>query len=112
MPFGLNTRGQNAWWFHGGGEKLMNDFYAKHKIYAIVAANTGAQMGGWWRKEIKSVADMKGVKFRIGGMAGLIMAKLGVVPTQLAAPDIYPALEKGTIDAAEWVGTTTTRNWA
>ena len=61
-------------------------------------------MGGWFRKEIKSVADLKGVKMRIGGMAGLIMAKLGVVPQQLGAPDIYPALEKGTIDAAEWVG--------
>ena len=61
-------------------------------------------MGGWFRKEIKSVADLKGLKFRIGGMAGLILAKLGVVPQLIGGPDIYPALEKGTIDAAEWVG--------
>ena len=71
---------------------------------SFLAGNTNCQMGGWWRKEIKSVADLKGVKMRIGGMAGLIMAKLGVVPQQLGAPDIYPSLEKGTIDAAEWVG--------
>ncbi len=76
----------------------------EHGCIALLAGNTGCQMGGWWRKEIKTVADMKGIKMRIGGMAGLIMAKLGVVPQQLGAPDIYPALEKGTIDAAEWVG--------
>ena len=84
--------------------KLMNEFSKKYNLYGLVGGNTGAQMGGWFRKEIKSVADLKGVKFRIGGLAGLIMAKLGAVPTQLAASDIYPALEKGTIDAAEWVG--------
>src|SRR6185436_7151219 len=78
--------------------------YKDYGILSFLAGNTNCQMGGWWRKEIKTVADMKGVKMRIGGMAGLIMAKLGVVPQQLGAPDIYPALEKGTIDAAEWVG--------
>jgi TRAP-type mannitol/chloroaromatic compound transport system substrate-binding protein len=82
----------------------MAPLYKDYGIIANLAGNTCCQMGGWWRKEIKTVADLKGVKFRIGGMAGLIMAKLGVVPQQLAAPDIYPALEKGTIDAAEWVG--------
>jgi TRAP-type mannitol/chloroaromatic compound transport system substrate-binding protein len=104
MPFGLNTRGQNAWWFHGGGEKLMNDFYAKHKIYAVVAGNTGAQMGGFFRNEVKTVADLKGLKFRIGGFGGKVFSKVGVVPTSIAGGDIYPALEKGAIDGAEWVG--------
>jgi TRAP-type mannitol/chloroaromatic compound transport system substrate-binding protein len=102
--FGGNTRQQTAWWHFGGGSEAMAPLYKDYGIVALLGGNTACQMGGWWRKEIKSVADLKGVKFRIGGMAGLIMAKLGVVPTQLAAPDIYPALEKGTIDAAEWVG--------
>ena len=104
VPFGLNARQQNAWWMHGGGEKLMNEFYAKHKIHGLLAGNTGCQMGGWFRKEIKTVDDMKGLKMRIGGFAGQVMAKLGVVPQQIAGGDIYPALEKGTIDGAEWVG--------
>ena len=103
-PFGLNTRGQNAWWYHGGGEQLMNEFYAKHKIYAICAGNTGAQMGGFFRNEIKTVADLKGLKFRIGGFGGKVISKVGVVPTSIAGGDIYPALEKGAIDGAEWVG--------
>ena len=83
---------------------LMNEFFAKYSVHGITAGNTGAQMGGWFRKEIKTVADMKGLKFRIGGFAGKVMQKLGVVPQQIAGGDIYPALEKGTIDAAEWVG--------
>jgi TRAP-type mannitol/chloroaromatic compound transport system substrate-binding protein len=102
--FGMNARQQTAWWHFGGGSEAMAPLYKDYGCVAHLAGNTCCQMGGWWRKEIKSVADLKGVKFRIGGMAGLIMAKLGVVPQQLAAPDIYPALEKGTIDAAEWVG--------
>jgi len=102
--FGMNTRQQNAWWYHGGGEQIMAPLFSEYGCKAILAGNTGCQMGGWFRKEIKSVADLKGLKFRIGGMAGLILAKLGVVPQLIGAPDIYPALEKGTIDAAEWVG--------
>ena len=104
VPFGMNARQQTAWWNFGGGAEAMAPLYKDYGIISMLAGNTGCQMGGWWRKEIKSVADLKGVKFRIGGMAGLIMQKLGVVPTQLGAPDIYPALEKGTLDAAEWVG--------
>ena len=102
--FGMNNRQQNAWWHFGGGEQAVNQLYKDYGCIGILSGNTGCQMGGWFRKEIKSVADLKGLKMRIGGMAGLIMAKLGVVPQQLGAPDIYPALEKGTIDAAEWVG--------
>ncbi len=104
IPFGLNARQQFAWMHHGGGIELMRDFYKDFGIHNLPAGNTGAQMGGWFRKEIKSVADLKGLKMRIGGTAGLVLTKLGVVPQQIGAPDIYPALEKGTIDAAEWVG--------
>ena len=104
IPFGLNSRMQNAWQFQNGGMELMNAFYAKHNIYAIPAGNTGCQMGGWFRKEIRTPADLNGLKMRIGGFAGRILQKLGVVPQQVAGGDIYPALEKGTIDAAEWDG--------
>jgi TRAP-type mannitol/chloroaromatic compound transport system substrate-binding protein len=104
VPFGLNQRMQDAWMYEGGGIDLLNEFYAKHSIYGLPMGNTGAQMGGWYRKEIKTIDDIKGLKMRIGGFAGAVLAKLGGVPQQIAAGDIYPALEKGTIDAAEWVG--------
>jgi TRAP-type mannitol/chloroaromatic compound transport system substrate-binding protein len=104
VPFGLNTRQQNAWYYDGDGLKLMNEFGKKFNVYSLVSGNTGAQMGGWFRKEINTVDDLKGLKFRVGGWAGKTLQKLGVVPQQIAAGDIYPALEKGTIDAAEWVG--------
>ena len=95
---------QNAWCYYGGGIDLFNEFYDNHSIYALPGGNTGAQMGGWFRKEINTVADLKGLKMRIGGFGGKVMSRLGVVPQQIAGGDIYPALEKGTIDAAEWVG--------
>src|SRR5262245_39967333 len=104
VPFGLNTRQMNAWLKFGGGEGLLNDFYKNYKVYGIATGNTAGQMGGWFRKEINTVEDLKGLKMRIGGFAGMVMQKLGVVPQQIAGGDIYPALEKGTIDAAEWVG--------
>jgi len=95
VPFGLNARLMNSWLYEGGGNDLLNAFYAKHNLYGMPAGNTGVQMGGWWRKEITSLADMQGVK---------VVEKLGVVPQQIPGGDIYPALERGTIDAAEWVG--------
>lgn len=104
VPFGLNMRMQNAWFYYGGGNDLMNEFYATHGITAFPCGNTGAQMGGWFRKEINTVEDMKGVKMRIGGFGGKVAERLGVVPQQIAGGDIYAALEKGTIDATEWVG--------
>src|SRR5215218_5784261 len=104
VPFGLNTRMQNAWMYHGGGAELMNEFYKKFNIIALPCGNTGCQMGGWFRREVKEVADLRGLKMRIGGFAGTVMAKLGVVPQQIAGGEIYAALERGTIDAAEWVG--------
>jgi len=104
IPFGLNTRQQNAWLYRGGGSELLREFFKDYNIVPIPAGDTGTQMGGWFRKEIKTVDDLKGLKFRIGGFAGKVLAKLGVVPQQIPGSDIYPALEKGTIDAAEWVG--------
>ncbi|NJM35348.1 MAG: TRAP transporter substrate-binding protein [Rhodomicrobium sp.] len=104
IPFGLNSRQQNAWNYYGGGIGLLNEFYAGFNIYGLPCGNTGAQMGGWFRKEINTVADLNGLKMRIGGFGGSILTKLGVVPQQIAGGDIYPALEKGTIDATEWVG--------
>jgi TRAP-type mannitol/chloroaromatic compound transport system substrate-binding protein len=104
VPFSLNARQQNAWYYDGDGLKLMNEFAKKFNVHAMVGGNTGAQMGGWFRNEIKTVDDLKGLKMRIGGWAGKTLEKLGVVPQQIAGGDIYPALEKGTIDAAEWVG--------
>ncbi len=103
-PFTLNSRMQNAWYAYGGGRELLDDFYAKQGVKGFFTGNTGAQMGGWFRKEINTVEDLNGLKFRVGGFAGTILAKLGVSPQVLAGGDIYPALEKGTIDAAEWVG--------
>ena len=104
VPFGPNQRLNQAWYMHGGGRELLNELYKNYNVTTFLAGNTGCQMGGWFRKEIKTVDDLKGLKMRIGGFAGRVMAKLGVVPQQLAGGDIYPALEKGTIDAAEWVG--------
>ena len=104
VPFGLNSRQQSAWLYHGGGNDLLNEFLKDYNVYALPAGNTGAQMGGWFRKEVRTAADFNGLKMRIGGFAGKVLQKLGSVPQQLAGGDIYPALEKGTIDAAEWVG--------
>src|SRR5690242_15037761 len=104
VPFGLNTRQQMAWMYQGGGIDLFREFFKDYNVTQFPAGQTGAQMGGWFRKEIKTVEDLKGLKFRIAGLAGQILAKLGVVAQVIAGGDIYPALEKGTIDAAEWVG--------
>src|ERR1035438_3500222 len=103
-PFGLNSRQQNAWFYDGEGQKLIDEFGAKYNVKALLAGNTGTQMGGWFRKEVNTVEDLKGIKMRIGGWAGKTLQKLGAIPQQIAGGDIYPALEKGTIDAAEWVG--------
>lgn len=104
LPFGLNARAQNTWLYEGGGLPLLDEFYANYGVMMLPLGNTGAQMAGWYRKEIKTLADLKGLKFRVGGLAGMTLSKLGVVPQQLGAGDLYPALEKGVIDAAEFVG--------
>lgn len=104
VPFGLNARGMNAWYYDHGGIDLMNTFYHAQNLHMLPGGNTGAQMGGWWRKEINIAADLQGVKMRISGIGGKVMEALGVAPQQLAGGEIYPALERGAIDAAEWVG--------
>jgi TRAP-type mannitol/chloroaromatic compound transport system substrate-binding protein len=104
VPFGLNTRQMNAWLAYGGGLEMLNELYGTFGILGIPFGNTTAQMGGWFRKEIKTLDDMKGLKFRVGGVAGQVLSRLCVVPQQIPPGDIYPALEKGTIDAAEWIG--------
>ena len=105
IPFGLNSRQMTAWMVHGNGMKLMREHYAKFNIVNFMLGNTGTQMGGWFRKEIKSPADFKGMKMRLGGgLVGEVMQKLGAVPQSIPGGEIYQALEKGTLDAAEWVG--------
>jgi len=104
VPFGPNMRLNQAWYMLGGGKEVLNEFFKSYNVTSLLAGNTGCQMGGWFRKEVTSVDDLKGLKFRIGGFAGRVLQKLGAVPQQIAGGDIYPALEKGTIDGAEWVG--------
>jgi TRAP-type mannitol/chloroaromatic compound transport system substrate-binding protein len=104
VPFGLNARQQHSWWYFGGGEKIVNESLARFNTTSIPAGNSGVQMGGFFRKELNTLDDLKGLKFRIGGMGGQVLARLGVVPQQIAPGDLYPALERGTIDAAEFVG--------
>jgi TRAP-type mannitol/chloroaromatic compound transport system substrate-binding protein len=104
VPFGPDARQMNAWYYFGGGVDMTNKFFNKNGLHAFPCGNTGAQMGGWFRKEINGLDDLKGLKMRIAGIGGKVMAKLGVVPQQIAGGDIYPSLEKGTIDAAEFVG--------
>lgn len=104
IPFGLNSRQMSAWMFEGNGLKLMREFYRNFNIINFPCGNTGAQMAGWYRKEIKSIADIKGLKFRVGGFAGKVVERLGGVPQNIPGGEIYQSLEKGTIDAAEWIG--------
>jgi TRAP-type mannitol/chloroaromatic compound transport system substrate-binding protein len=104
IPFGLNSRQMTAWMYEGNGLKLMREFYTKYNIINFPGGNTGAQMGGWFRKEVKGLADVKGLKFRIGGFGGKVLERIGGVPQNIPGGEIYQALEKGTIDAAEWVG--------
>lgn len=105
LPFGLTAQQQNAWLYDGGGLKMLQDFYQKKfRIIQFPAGNTGAQMGGWFRKEINTAADLQGLKMRIPGLGGQVMSKLGVTVQVLAGGDIFQALQTGAVDAAEWVG--------
>jgi len=104
LPFGLSSRQHWSWLTHGGGRELYAEVYRDQGVVGIPAGNTAAQMGGWFRKEIKSVDDLKGLKFRIAGYGGNVLGKLGVIPQLIGGADIYPALERGVIDGAEWVG--------
>lgn len=104
LAFGLNARQHNAWVQYGGGLKLLRELYAQYNIHNFVVGNVNVQMGGWFRKEIKTPAELEGLKMRIGGIGGMVFSKMGAIPQQIPPSDIYSALEKGTIDAAEWIG--------
>lgn len=105
LPFGLTAQQQNAWLYEGGGLALMQDLYArKFNVIQFPAGNTGTQMGGWFNREINTVADLQGLKMRILGLGGQVMARLGVTVQALPGGEILPALESGAIDSAEWVG--------
>src|SRR5690625_981670 len=104
VPFGLAPRQQNAWLTYGGGRELMDELYSNYNAIAIPCGNTGAQMGGWFREKIKTADDFKGLRIRTPGLLSMVYEKLGAIPQQIAAADIYPAMEKGSLDAVEWVG--------
>ncbi|NEN75344.1 ABC transporter substrate-binding protein [Pelistega sp. NLN82] len=104
VPFGLNARQMFAWMTEGNGMTLLRELFEPANIVNFMMGNTGAQMGGWYRKPLTSLEDLKGLKMRTAGMNGSLLSRLGVVPQQLASGDIYPALEKGTLDAVELVG--------
>ncbi len=103
VPFGMNARQMDAWVIGGGGQQLLDEFYSNYNVYSFLGGNTGVQMGGWYRKQINTLEDIKGLKIRIAGLGGEILSRMGAIPQQIAGADIYPSLEKGTIDAAEWV---------
>ncbi|HRK84473.1 TRAP transporter substrate-binding protein DctP [Alcaligenes ammonioxydans] len=104
IPFGMNSRQLTAWMYHGNGLKLTRDFYANYNIVNFPCGNSGVQMGGWFRKQINTPDDIRGLKIRIGGLPGKVIEKLGGIPQNIAGGEVYQALEKGVIDAAEWVG--------
>ncbi|SFV63202.1 TRAP transporter solute receptor, unknown substrate 6 [hydrothermal vent metagenome] len=104
MPLGLTSEEMITWLKFGGGYELWRELYAKFNLYPLIGGTTGPQMGGWFKKEINSLADLKGLKMRIPGLGGEVMKRLGVNPVLLPAGDIYTSLERGTIDATEWVG--------
>jgi TRAP-type mannitol/chloroaromatic compound transport system substrate-binding protein len=104
IPFGLNTRQLYAWLMHGGGLDMLNEIYAEFGIISYPTNSTGGQMGGWFREPVNSLSELRGLRFRIPGIGGEVMSRLGVTVQNLAQPEIYPALERGAIDATEWVG--------
>jgi TRAP-type mannitol/chloroaromatic compound transport system substrate-binding protein len=104
IPFGLNARQQIAWLNYGGGNEALKSLFDDHNVIPAITGNTGTQMGGWLKREINELSDIKGLKMRIGGLAGQVFSELGAVPQQIPGSDIYPSLEKGVIDGAEWVG--------
>ena len=104
LPFGLTTRQHNAWMYYGGGMELLRDFYKEYGVMNFPGGNTGTQMGGWFRTPFKTLSDLKGLKIRIPGLGGQVWLRMGAVPQNIPGGDIYPALERGTIDATEWIG--------
>ena len=104
IPFGLTARQYNSWAYHGGGQDIMKDLFADYGILSFPGGNTGTQMGGWFNRKINSLSDLRGLTMRIPGLGGHVMDRLGISVQQIPGGEIYPALERGVIDAAEWVG--------
>lgn len=104
MPFGMIASEQYAWFYHGGGMELMNELYEPYGLMSFPGGNTSNQMGGWFQKEINTVNDLQGLKIRIPGFAGEVLAKVGAKPTNIPPGELFTSLERGTIDALEWVG--------
>lgn len=104
IPFGMSAQGMYSWVISGGGQSLWDELYAPHGVKPIPLGNTGMQMGGWFRKEIKTVADLKGLKMRMPGLGGKVLNRLGTSTINIAAPEIFTNLSTGVIDATEWVG--------
>ncbi|WP_156878932.1 TRAP transporter substrate-binding protein [Oceanobacter kriegii] len=104
MPFGMMSTEQYAWFYRGGGMELMQEVYGPHNLLSFPGGNSDIQMGGWFKQEIKSLADLQGLKMRIPGFAGEVFARVGASPTNIAPGELYTSLERGTIDALEWVG--------
>ncbi|GBC63342.1 ABC transporter substrate-binding protein [Desulfonema ishimotonii] len=104
VPFGLNPQGINAWFYSGGGLKLWEEVYAPFNIIPRPQGNTGVQMGGWYRKEMNTIEDFKGLKMRIPGLGGKVVARAGGTVVLLPGGEIFTSLERGVIDATEWVG--------
>ncbi len=104
VPFGMEQKGVEAWLYHGGGLELWNELYEPFNVMALPIGNTGVQMGGWFNKKIKSIADLKGLRMRIPGLGGKVLDQAGGNPVLMSGGELYTALERGTIDATEWVG--------
>ncbi|MBE0490365.1 MAG: twin-arginine translocation signal domain-containing protein, partial [Halomonas sp.] len=104
VPFGMNTTETNAWLYHGGGQVLWDEIYAKHNLKPFAVGNTGAQMAGWFKKEINSLADMQGIRLRLPGLAGEAMNRIGVTTVNMPGSEIFTSMQTGVLDAADWVG--------
>ncbi len=104
VPFGMNTTETNGWLYHGGGQELWDEIYAKHNLKPFAVGNTGTQMAGWFKKEINSLSDMQGIRLRLPGLAGEAMNRIGVTTVTMPASEIFTSLQTGVLDAADWVG--------
>ncbi len=104
VPFGFNAQEMNAWLYHGGGLELWRELYEPFDLVPFPGGNTGVQMGGWFNREINSVADLQGLKMRIPGLGGEVLSRLGGASVNIPGGELFTAMQQGTIDATEWVG--------
>ena len=103
VPFGMNTQETNAWLYHGGGQELWDEVYAKHNLKPFPVGNTTTQPGGWFKKEINSLEDLQGIKLRLPGLAGEAMNRIGVTTVNMPGSEIFTSMQTGVLDAADWV---------